>query len=114
MAVCIFPLVLEHSNNVRTHGGAKTNPVQPTYRISCKVSAPPIFRHLVVEMRTNPPNFAKSFPTVRREKSCTSWKRAVDTFSFKTSARRHASNYSVLLELLPRLLPNKKLLGKQI
>ena len=47
-----------------------------------------------------------SKPTARREKSFTSWKRAVDAFSFKTRARRHTSNYSALMELLPQLLPN--------
>ena len=47
-----------------------------------------------------------SKPTAWREKSFTSWKRAVDTFSFKTRARRHTSNYSALMELLPQLLPN--------
>ena len=31
------------------------------YRISSKDSAPPIFRHLVAEMCTKPPNFGKRF-----------------------------------------------------
>ena len=47
-----------------------------------------------------------SKPTAQCEKSCTSWKRAVDAFSFKTRVRHHTSNYSALLELLPQLLPN--------
>ena len=33
------------------------------YHISSKVSAPPIFRHLVAEMRTKLPNFGKRFGT---------------------------------------------------
>ena len=50
-----------------------------------------------------------SKPTARHDKSCTSWKRAVDAFSFKTLARWSrccTSNYSALLELLPQLLSN--------
>ena len=31
------------------------------YHISSKGSAPPIFRHLVAEMHTKPPNFGKRF-----------------------------------------------------
>ena len=47
-----------------------------------------------------------SKPTARCKKSCTSWKRAVDAFSFKTHARHHTFSYSAFLVLLPQLLPN--------
>ena len=91
----------------------KTCPILPNvYRIFLKIWHPLFFGTLSLKCVLNLQISASALvlrhskPTARCEKSCTSLKRAVDAFLYKTHARRHTSNYSALMELLPQLLPN--------
>ena len=61
MGIKIYTYRVPKNNNTMRKIRISISFYHEYYRISPKVSAPPIFRHHLAKLRAKPPNFGKSF-----------------------------------------------------